>query len=120
MNSNQAYHAYTKRATNAAAGIDKAEKDVALFAARSCQLAAAKERLAKHRHDTKGVSIAAGKCFTVVCTSAGAVFTFGGHGEHSWPSECEEKFASFWAMGRFAFHHFSTYPGWSRRWQRRK
>ena len=48
MNSNQAYHAYTKRATEAAAGIDKAEKDVAWFEA---QLTAAKERLANHRHE---------------------------------------------------------------------
>ena len=48
MNSNQAYHAYTKRATDAAAGIDKAEKDVAWLEA---QLVAAKERLANHRHE---------------------------------------------------------------------
>ena len=48
MNSNQAYHAYTKRATDAAAGIDQAEKDVARLEA---QLAAAKERLANQRQE---------------------------------------------------------------------
>ena len=53
MNSNQAYHAYTKRSTVAAAGIDKAEGDVARLEAKAkqleAQLAAAKERLTNHR-----------------------------------------------------------------------
>lgn len=53
MNSNQAYHAYTKRATEVAAGIDQAEKDVTELEA---QLTAAKERLASHRLEESWLS----------------------------------------------------------------
>ena len=48
MNSNQACYAYTRRATDAAEGIDQAERDVAWFEA---QLIEAKERLANHGHE---------------------------------------------------------------------
>ena len=47
MNSNQVVHTYTKLATDASAGIDKAELDVAWF---ETELAAAKQRLTNHRH----------------------------------------------------------------------
>ena len=48
MSLNQAYHTYTQRATEAAAGIDEAARKIAELEA---QLAAAKERLANHRHE---------------------------------------------------------------------